>query len=164
MCKSVCAPIWCCPVHEKIVRERLRGRIRRLFDVGAVIRVETRGTCDAILLGGPRWEKFSHHIITRNSLPQRGILPLPNKQMDAIAPRRRRIPSGAARERSPDAKDGAILVRTRTCTNYIQIHPPYKSFARLFQKPRSPVPPHPRVPRVTRSVNAAAGADRERWR
>ena len=23
LCKSVCAPIWCCPVHEKIVRERL---------------------------------------------------------------------------------------------------------------------------------------------
>ena len=23
LCKSDCSPIWCCPIHEKIVRERL---------------------------------------------------------------------------------------------------------------------------------------------
>ena len=43
LCKSDCSPIWFRPVHEKIVLGRLRGRIRRLFDVGAVFRVENDG-------------------------------------------------------------------------------------------------------------------------
>ena len=30
LCKSMCAPIWFRPVHEKIVRERLGGAIRTL--------------------------------------------------------------------------------------------------------------------------------------
>ena len=111
------------PSQQEIVLGRLRGRIRRLFGVGAVIRVETLGTGDSILLGGHRWEKFSHHKIARNSIPQRGILPLHNKQMDAISPRRRRIPSGAARERSSHVLDGTKLVSKRTCTNSTHIHP-----------------------------------------
>ena len=77
-------------------------------------------------------------IIARNPLPQRGILPLPNSPMDAISPRRRRIPTGAARERFSHVLDGTKLVSNRTCTNYIHHQSPYKSFARLFQKPRSP--------------------------
>ena len=81
---------------QEIVLGRLRGRIRRLFDVGAGIRVEMRGergTVASILLGGRPWEKISHHKITRNPIPQRGILPPPNKLYSAIAPRRvRKLP------------------------------------------------------------------------
>ena len=43
MCKFVCAPILLRPSPQEIVLGRLRGRIRRLFDVGAGIRVEMRG-------------------------------------------------------------------------------------------------------------------------
>ena len=39
----MCAPIWLRPSPQEIVLGRLRGRIRRLFDVGAVVRVEMRG-------------------------------------------------------------------------------------------------------------------------
>ena len=48
----------------------------------------------------------------------------------------------AARERSSQETDETILVRTRTCTNSTHIHPPYKSFAELFQK--RPFPSFPR--------------------
>ena len=44
----------------------------------------------------------------------------------------------AARERSSHVLDGTKLVRTRTCTNSTHIPLFHKSFARLFQKPRSP--------------------------
>ena len=44
LCKSDCAPIWFRPSPQEIVLGRLRGRIRRLFDVGAGIRVEDEGT------------------------------------------------------------------------------------------------------------------------
>ena len=40
MCKSVCSPIWLRPRHQEIVLGRLTKVIRRLFGVGAVIRVE----------------------------------------------------------------------------------------------------------------------------
>ena len=40
LCNSVCSPILLRPSPQEIVLGRLRGRIRRLFDVGAVIRVE----------------------------------------------------------------------------------------------------------------------------
>ena len=73
--------------------------------------------------------------------PQKGILPPQRKRNHAISPRRRRMTASAARKRSPHAKDGAKLVSSRTCTNYIQIHPPYKSFAELFQKRPSPLVP-----------------------
>ncbi len=44
LCKSDCSPIWCCPKHQEIVLGRLTKVIRRLFGVGAGVRVETRGT------------------------------------------------------------------------------------------------------------------------
>ena len=112
---------------QEIVLGRLRGRIRRLFDVGAVIRVETRGMRgDAVdvrfnFVGWlPMGKIFPSQNCTQ-SHPQRGILPSPNKLYPAIAPRRRRIPSGAARERSSHVLDGTTLVSNRTCTNYIHI-------------------------------------------
>ena len=74
-----------------------------------------------------------------------GYYPL-NKRVEAISPNRRRIPSGAARERSSQGTDGAILVSSRTCTDYIHHQSPHKSFAELFQKR-----PFPRVPRSPRS-------------
>ena len=152
LCKSDCSPILLRPSPQEIVLGRLRGRIRRLFDVGAVIRVETRetrGTEDSILLGGHRWENFSHHKIARYSIPQRGILPLHNKQMDAISPRRRRIPSGAARERSSHVLDSTKLVSNRTCTNSTHQIPLIKvlrSFFKSDRLPRSPRSPVPRTP------------------
>ena len=65
------------------------------------------------------------------------------KLYPAIAPRRRRIPSGAARERSPHVLDGAILGSNRTCTNYIQIPPSIKVLRSFFKSDRSPVSPVP---------------------
>ena len=43
LCKSVCAPGWFRPSPQEIVLERLTRVIRRLFGVGAVIRVENGG-------------------------------------------------------------------------------------------------------------------------
>ena len=43
LCKSVCAPGWFRPSPQEIVLGRLTRVIRRLFGVGAVIRVENRG-------------------------------------------------------------------------------------------------------------------------
>ncbi|MCI6636050.1 MAG: hypothetical protein MSH31_08325, partial [Clostridiales bacterium] len=44
LCKSDRSPIWCCPKHQEIVLGRLTKVIRRLFGVGAGVRVEMRGT------------------------------------------------------------------------------------------------------------------------
>ena len=101
------------------------------------------GTCDSILLGGHPWENFSHHKITLFSIPQRGIPPLPNKPMDAISPRRRRIPSGAARERSSHVLDSTKLVRKRTCTDSTHQIPLIKVLPGFF---KSRVPPFPSFP------------------
>ena len=81
-----------------------------------------------------------------NPHPHRGILPFPNKLYPAIAPRRRRIPSGAARERSSHAQDGTKLVRTRTCTNSTHIHPLIKVLLELERTSsfsKATVPPFP---------------------
>ena len=131
---------------QEIVLGRLRGRIRRLFGVGAVIRVEMRGDVRFNFVGWSPMEKFSHHKIAHYSIPQRGILPLHNKQKDAISPRRRRIPSGAARERSSHVLDETILVSNRTCTN--STHPSHSSkFCGAFSKATVPlVPPSPASP------------------
>ena len=106
--------------------------IRRLFDVGAVVRVETRGAGNSILLESTNEKNFPitkvhaipspntvfyHYPINewKQSLPVEGWMLL--LLMTAIAPRRRRIPSGAARERSSHVLDGTNLVSNRTCTN-----------------------------------------------
>ena len=52
---------------------------------------------------------------------------------------------GAAPERSPADLDGAILVRTRTCTNYIHQIPLIKVLRSFFKSDRSPRSP-PRSP------------------
>ncbi len=119
--------------------------IRRLFGVGAGIRVETRWNGGAIQfcwldVHGKNLPITKLHTI----LSPTGILPLSNKQMDAISPRRRRIPSGAARERSSHVLDGTNLVSTRTCTN--STHIPFfikvlRSFFKSDRSPRSPRPP-----------------------
>ena len=148
------------PSQQEIVLGRLRGRIRRLFGVGAGIRVEMRGERgDArnvrfnFSLGGHPWEKISHHKITRNPIPQRGILPPPNKLYPAIAPRRVRMTASAARERSPDAKDETKLVSNRTCTNSTHPIPLIKVLRSFFKSDRLPVPPvPPRPPHPQKSV------------
>ena len=120
LCKSDCAPIWFRPRHQEIVRERLRGRIRRLFGVGASIRVEMRGERGDVRFNFVGWTSMGKNFPSQNhtfSIPQRGILPLQTKLYPAIAPRRRRIPSGAARERSSHVLDGTKLVSKPTCTN-----------------------------------------------
>ena len=89
---------------------------------------------------------FYHYIGMQYTIPHQGILPLHSKLYQAIAPRRRRMTPSAARERSSHVLDGAILGSTWTCTNYIHIHPQYKSFAELFQK--RPFPSFPLVPLV----------------
>ena len=61
--------------------------------------------------------------------------------MDAISPRRRRMTASAARERSSHVLDGAKLVRTRTCTNYIHIPFFIKVLRSFFKSDRSLVPP-----------------------
>ena len=164
------------PSQQEIVLGRLRGRIRRLFGVGAGIRVEMRGERgDArnvrfnFSLGGHPWEKISHHKITRNPIPQRGILPPPNKLYPAIAPRRVRMTASAARERSPDAKDETKLVSNRTCTNSTHPIPLIKVLRSFFKSDRLPVPPVPPRPQchwakfasnvVTRSASPDTAAD-----
>ena len=138
----MCAPIWCCPWHQEIVLGRLRGRIRRLFGVGAGIRVETRGNGGAIQFCWVDVHVKNFPITKVHAIPSpTGTLPLSNKQMDAISPRRRRIPSGAARERSSHVLDGTNLVSTRTCTNSTHIPFFIKVFARLFSKSRVPSSP-----------------------
>ena len=68
-------------------------------------------------------------------------------QKEAIAPHRGQIGSLSARERSPQETDGTKLVRNRTCTNEILLHPPIKVLLELertssFSKATvSPVPP-----------------------
>ena len=142
--------------------------IRRLFGVGAGIRVEDEGdggTCDSILLGGRPWENISHHNIARfpspnevsyhypinyipQSLPVEGILPSTIHEWTQSLP----VEGGSHRE--PLAND---LLMYWTAPNWcanglaqtISINPFHKSFAELFQKrpfPRSPVPPFPRSP------------------
>ena len=87
-----------------------------------------------------------HYLMEKNegakpNHPGSGILPPLSKLYPAISPRRRRIPPGAARERSPNAKDRTILVSKRTCTNYIHIHPLIKVLRSFFKSDRSPRPP-----------------------
>ena len=67
-------------------------------------------------------------------------------QKKALTPRRRRMTASAARERSPNAKDGPKLVRNRTCTNYIHAHPHIKVLRSFFKSDRSPVSPASPVP------------------
>ena len=97
---------------------------------------------------------FYHYIIHKwtQSLPVRRYTPPNNTQMDAIAPRRRRIPSGAARERSSHVLDGTKLVRNRTCTNSTHIHPLIKVLPGFF---KSRVPPFP-VPHSS-NIKSPAG-------
>ena len=74
------------------------------------------------------------------------ILPLYRKLYPAISPRRRRM-APSSRSRTIYVGNGSLTLGSkRTCTNYIHIQSPYKSFAELFQKrpfPRSPVPLFP---------------------
>ena len=153
LCKSVCSPGWFRPMHQEIVLGRLRGRIRRLFGVGAGIRVETRGNGGAIQFCWVDVHVKNFPITKVHAIPSpTGILPLSNKRMDAIAPRRRRIPSGAARERSSHVLDGTNLVSTRTCTNYIHHIPLIKVLRSFFKSDRSPRSPRsPRPPKVSRT-------------
>ena len=94
---------------------------------------------------------FHHYIGMQYTIPQQGIPPLHRvNDIKHSLPVEGGWLRPAARERSSPVLDGAILVRTWTCTTYIHIHPQYKSFAELFQQrpfPRSPVPP--RSPRNT---------------
>ena len=152
LCKSVCAPILLRPSPQEIVLGRLRGRIRRLFDVGASIRMETRWLDQCVTISPTNITRtpipnavFYHYIIHKwtQSLPVRRYTPPNNTQMDAIAPRRRRIPSGAARERSSHVLDGTKLVRKRTCTNYIHIPFFIKVLRSFFKSDRSPSFPVP---------------------
>ena len=144
MCKSVCAPILLRPRHQEIVLGRLRGRIRRLFGVGAGIRVETRGNGGAIQFCWVDVHVKNFPITKVHAIPSpTGTLPLSNKRMDAIAPRRRRIPSGAARERSSHVLDSTKLVRKRTCTDSTHQIPLIKVLPGFF---KSRVPPFPSFP------------------
>ena len=155
LCKSVCSPILLRPRHQEIVLGRLRGRIRRLFDVGASIRVEMRGGNEGneeraiqFLWGGRPWEKISHHKIT--CLPSHNAVSYHYKinYIPQSLPVEGWIWSLASQTREPLANDLLMYwTAPNWCANGLaqikSIPPFHKSFARLFQKPRSP---RPRVP------------------
>ena len=90
------------------------------------------------LIHAPPTEASSPPINKRTqSLPVERRSSPPNKRKKAISPNRRldlefgKPNSGAAPERSPDAKDGTKLVRNRTCTNQIHAHPHIKVLLEL---------------------------------
>ena len=88
---------------------------------------------------------------TKTKPPRQRYSPPLSKLYPAISPRRRldlefgKPNSGAARERSSNAKDGTILVSKRTCTNEIHIHPLIKVLRSFFKSDRSPRSPRPTI-------------------
>ena len=125
--------------------------IRRLFDVGAVIRVETRGERGDtrnvrfnFLLGGRPWEKISHHKITR--FPSHNEV-FCHYKINYIP---QSLPVEGGSHREPLANDLLMYwTAPNWCAHGLAQTPPispfYKSFARLFQKPRSPRSPRPPI-------------------
>ena len=92
----------------------------------------------------------------KRNFPQASLHPAPNEIKHYLQIDGESVPA-AAPERSPDDADKAILLRTRTCTNYIRPIHFIKVFAQagtnkfVLKKPRSP-----RSPRSLRSPKRAA--------
>ena len=96
------------------------------------------------LVGWTSMGKFPHHKSTRNPIPQHGTLPLSNKQMDAIAPRRRRM-APSSRSRTIFSCTGRSNIGEQMDLHKLNpSYPPHKSFAELFQK--RPFPSFPSFP------------------
>ena len=89
-----------------------------------------------------------HWRLDRTPIHPRRVFPHPriSTLMDAPTSNRRRMTASAAPERSPADLDGAILVRTRTCTNSTHQIPHIKVLRSFFKSDRSPSvsPPFPR--------------------
>ena len=147
MCKSVCAPIWCRPVHEKIVRERLpMGSAfygERLRDIVYWVMVEYR-------VGDGIAYNF-HWRLDRTPIHPRRVSPHPriSTLMDAPTSNRRRI-RPRSRPRTISCGLGRSKIGAHTDLHKLYPSPPpHKSFAELFQKrpfPRLPRSPSPLVP------------------
>ena len=157
-----------------------RYRVRRFFpprffpscDKGIVgsecaCRVFSTGECRVVPrvlrpdLPDPDVFLFSKRRKTNSFLPyyvSPTTSPTSPKLYPAVAPNRRRITefsklnSSAAPERSPADLDGATLVRTRTCTNYIHPIPYIKVLRSFFKSDRSPR--LPRLPRISTRTTA----------
>ena len=147
MCNSICSPILLRPSPQEIVLGRLRGRIRRLFDVGASIRVENDGDAgDA----GNRWGNGGFDQCATYNQSILPAIPIPNTvsyhYITNYIPQSLPVEGGSHRE--PLAND---LLRERIAhigeqTDLHKLHPSnpiHKSFAELFQK--RPFPPRPLV-------------------
>ena len=97
----------------------------------------------------------------QRKITKSAAVPRSPKRTDAISPHRRldlefgKPNSGAARERSSNAKDGTILVSKRTCTNEIHIHPLIKVLRSFFKSDRSPRSPVPLVPAIYKRPSSA---------
>ena len=148
MCKSVCSPIWCRPVHEKIVRERLpMGSAfygERLRDIVYWVMVEYR-------VGDGIAYNF-HWRLDRTPIHPRRVSPHPriSTLMDAPTSNRRRI-RPRSRPRTISCGLGRSNIGAHTDLHKLYpSNPPHKSFAELFQKRPFPSfpPPFPTSPRI----------------
>ena len=158
MCKSDCAPIWCRPVHEKIVRERLpMGSAfygERLRDIMYWVMVEYR-VGDGIACNF-HWRLGRTFVQTR--IPSSPPFPRVSTLMDAPTSNRRRI-RPRSRPRTISCGLGRSKIGAQTDLHKLYPYPLFhKSFAELFQKrPFPPFPPFPSFP-VPHSSNIKSPA------
>ena len=129
-------------------------------------------TCTNKILSHPPHKSFAERNESKDSLVHKRPFPASPKLYPALSPRRRRM-APSSRSRTIFSGNGSLtLGSTRTCTNYIHPHPPYKSFAELFQKRPFPRPPNS-IPqslpveggwlRPAARERSSQGTDRSHW-